>query len=188
MSEEKKIPLPMEELFRFWQMWVMMGMDMLMRAPAFFAALGKGMEKPGLGREEIERVIQAALQAWRLPSPDDPQKMTGEMAALRGQVEAVQRALGAVEAALRLQAEGWKTLQALLQRVAAAQEEGQRALQAWRSQIEERVGSGARLMEEWGRRWEEALRQGMAFGQASQKGLEELTKTVWDLSKKVAGS
>jgi hypothetical protein len=31
------------------------------------------------------------------------------------------------------------------------------------------------------------LRQSMAMSQAGQRGMEELTKTMWDLAKKVTG-
>ena len=44
-----------------------------------------------------------------------------------------------------------------------------------------------RGLEEWRQRWEEMLRQAMGLSQASQKSLEDLTRTMWDLSQKVIG-
>lgn len=35
--------------------------------------------------------------------------------------------------------------------------------------------------------WHEVLRPGMAMSQASQKSIEDLTKTMWDISRKVMG-
>jgi uncharacterized protein YhaN len=92
--------------------------------------------------------------------------------------------MSTMQAAFQAQQQGWKALEAIVQQTAAAQEEAKRAMERWTTQWEEQLGTLGRGMEEWRQRWEEMLRQGMAMSEASQKGLEELTKTMWDLARK----
>lgn len=79
-------------------------------------------------------------------------------------------------------------LEGSVRQVTKAQEDIQEAMATWSHQWEDRLAGVTHGLEEWRQRWEETLRQAMAISHASQKSLEDLTKTMWDLSRKVAGN
>lgn len=170
MSEEFQSKNPAEEMIKFWQAWMTAGMEAMQRTATLFAPGGGLPEWMAALREQTEKAVGSALGAAGLPSGQDIQRLGKELDALRSQVEAMGQAL-----------------EAFAQQAARAQQEIQQTMATWARQWEERMSAVTRGLEEWRGRWDETLRQGMAMSQASQKSLEELTKTMGDLSQKVMG-
>lgn len=185
--EEKRAEMPFGEIFALWQKMMWEGFEAMLKAPAFAAGLGKAFEGSTAFQEQMQKNIQAALKAMNLPTAEDLRRIAEGLSAMQAQLEAMKSYLGAVEAAVKLQEEWRKGMDETIRRLLAFQEEGQKAFQAWTKQVEDRFQGLQRFWEEGARRWEEGLQQSVAFAQTSQRSLEELSKTVWDISRKVFG-
>ncbi|MCI0407201.1 MAG: hypothetical protein L0191_01340 [Acidobacteria bacterium] len=190
MEGEEQAMNPFEEMLRFWQGWTAASMDSMMRAMTLLAPGTPALAWTTVLREQVERAVQVALEAGKVQGLPDLTRLSEEVSLLRAQTEAMSASMATMQAAFQAQQQGWRTLETMVQQTAAAQQEAKRAVETWATQWEERVGAMTRGMEEWRGRWEEMLRQSVAVSQAGQKGLEELTKTMWDLAKKkkVTGS
>jgi hypothetical protein len=186
MAEQSEPKNPMEELIKLWQAWTMAGMEAMQRTSALFTRGTFPQGAIGL-QDQMEKAMRAAFEAWRIPSAQDFQRFAEEVRVLRSSVETMQAGLSALETLVKGQQAMWQAVEASVQRAAQVQQEMQGAMASWSKQWEERLAEVTRGMEAWRRQWEETLRQGMAMGQASQKSLEDLSKTMWDLSKKVMG-
>jgi DNA repair exonuclease SbcCD ATPase subunit len=174
-------------MVKFWQAWMTVGMDAMQRTAMLFAP-GAGLPEWMSGlRDEMEKAVRAALEAARIPSIQDLQRFVDGLATLCSQVEAMRTGLAALESLVKGQQAMWQTLENSIQQIARVQQEMQRAMATWSSQWEDRLAGVTRGLEEWRQRWEEMLRQGMAMSQASHKDIEDLTKSLWDLSQKVMG-
>jgi hypothetical protein len=187
MAEEKQ-QMPFGEMLTMWQKMMGEGFEMMLKAPAFTAGLGKAFEGSAAMQEQIQRGIQASLRSMQLPTGEDIRRITEGVSAMQVQLEAMKSYLGAVEAAGRLQEQWRKGMDETIHRLLAHQAEGQKAFESWTKQVEDRLQSLQRFWEEGARRWEEGLHQATAFAQTSQRSLEELSKTVWDISKKAFGA
>lgn len=90
MSEEKAgdkgLPL---EMFAAWQKMMAEGMDNFLRNPLLLATMGKGLEGSSVFKEQIDRSLQAYLQALNLPSTRDVQGVLEGLRSLQGEVEAL---------------------------------------------------------------------------------------------------
>ena len=176
-----------EEMLGLWQMMMAASTDAMMRTMTLLASGAPPFAWATMMREQAERGVQMAMEAGKVPGLPDLKRLGEEVALLRAQTEALVTGLAAIQAAFQAQQQGWKTLEAVVQQTAKAQEEAKRFLESWTAQWEERVHAMTRGMDDWRQRWEEMLREGMAMGQASQKGLEDLTKTMWELARKFSG-
>ncbi|MGH7411741.1 MAG: hypothetical protein ACREJ6_11875 [Candidatus Methylomirabilis sp.] len=185
MGSEEQTKNPVEEILKSWQSWMAAGTDAMMRTMTLLAPGTPILAWTTVLREQVERAVQMALEAGEVPGFPDLTRLSEEVGLLRAQTEALGAGMATMQAAFQAQQQGWKTLETIVRQTAAAQEEAKRAVEGWTAKWEERVGAMTRGMEEWRERWEEMLRQSMAMSQAGQKGLEELTKTMWDLAKKV---
>ena len=186
MAEEKQ-QMPFGDMLTLWQKMVWEGFEMMLKAPAFSAGIGKAFESSTPIQEQIQKSIQAGLKAMQLPTIEDFHRVNEGLSAMQAQLEAMKSYLGAVEAATRLQGEWRKGMDETLQRLLAYQAEGQKAVQGWTTQVEERLQTLQRFWEEGAKRWEEGLQQSTAFAQTSQRSLEELSKTMWEMSRKAFG-
>ena len=160
---------------------------MMLKAPAFTAGLGKAFEGSTAMQEQIQRSIQASLKAMQLPTAEDLRRVAEGVSAMQAQLEAMKSYLGAVEAAGKLQEQWRKGMDETIHRLLAYQAEGQKAFESWTKQVEDRLQGLQHFWEEGAKRWEEGLHQATSFAQTSQRSLEELSKTVWDMSKKAFG-
>jgi uncharacterized protein YhaN len=188
MTTEEPAKSPAEQLLTFWQNWMAAGTDAMMRTMSLLTPGTPVMAWTTLLREQVERGVQLAMETAKLPGAADLKRLSEEVSLLRAQMEAVSAGLAAMQAAFAAQQQGWKTLETIVQQTAAVQDEVKRTVEGWRTRWEEQVETTTRRMEEWGQRWEEMLRQGMAMTQASRQGLEELTRTMWDLARKLTGT
>ena len=186
MSDEK-LQTPFGDMFTLWQKMVWEGFEMMLKAPAFSAGLGKAFESSAAVQEQIQKSIQASLKATRLPTVEDLRGITEGISAMQAQLEAMKNYLGAVEGAGKVQEEWRKGIEVTIQRLLAYQAEGLRAFQDWMKQVEDRLRGLQGFWEQGAKRWEEGLRQAAAFGETSQRSLEELSKAIWDISKKSSG-
>ncbi|HET7853570.1 MAG TPA: hypothetical protein VFM04_03840, partial [Candidatus Methylomirabilis sp.] len=93
--------------------------------------------------------------------------------------------LDGVERVVTLQEKWRKGVDETIQRLFAQQEEGQKSFQAWTKAVEDRLTDLQSFWEEGTRRWAEGLTEAVALGQGSHRSLEELGKTVSDISKLV---
>ncbi len=187
MAEEKQ-QTPFGEMVTLWQKMVWEGFEMMLKAPAFAAGVGKAFEGSTAIQEQIHKSIQATLKAMQFPTVEDLRGVTEGLAAMQAQLEAMRSYLGAVEAATKLQEEWRKGMDETIRRVLAYQADGQKAFLSWTKQVEDRLQDLQRFWEEGAKRWEEGLRQATAFAETSQRSLEELTKIVWDVSRKAFGA
>jgi uncharacterized protein YhaN len=183
MEGEERLKKQAEEMLRLWQIMMAAWMDAMMRSTAFLTPGAPVVPWTTVFREQLERGVQMAMQASKFPGVPDLNRLSDEVGLIRAQTEALVTGLTAMQAALQAQQQGWKTLEATVEQTARAQEEAKRLLESWTAQWEERIHAMTHGMDEWRQRWEEMLREGLAMGQSSQKGLEELTKTMWDLAK-----
>lgn len=187
MTEKSQPKSPAEEMVKFWQAWMSAGMEAMQRTAKLFAP-GGGLPEWTAGlRDQTERAVRAALETAGLPPAQDLQKIVQELGALRAQVEAIRTGLAALDLLVKGQQAMWQALEGSVQQATRAQREIQQAMTDWGKQWEDRMAGLTRGLEEWRHRWDEMLRQGMAVGQASQKSLEDLTKTLWDLSQRMMG-
>lgn len=184
MESEEQVKNPVEDMMKFWQGWMAAGMDSMMRSMSLLAPGTPVLAPTTVLREQVERAVQMGLEAWKVPALLDLTRLSEEVSLLRAQTEAMSASMATMQAAFQAQQQGWKTLETIVQQTAAVQQEAKRAVESWTTQWGERVAAMTRGMEEWRGRWEEMLRQSVAVSQAGQKGLEELTKTMWDLAKK----
>lgn len=187
MAEQSEPKNPAEEMIKFWQSWMTAGMEAMQRTAMLFAPGGGLPEWMTSLRDQTQKAVRAGLEAAGVPSAQDLQKFAQELGALRSNMEAMRTGLAALESLVKGQQAMWQALEGSVQQATRAQQEIQQAMVAWSSQWEDRVAGFTRGLEEWRQRWEEMLRQGMAVNQASQKSLDDLTKTMWDLSKKITG-
>ena len=187
MAEEKQ-QMPFAEMMTLWQKMVWEGFEMMLKAPAFAAGVGKAFEGSTALQEQIHKSIQASLKAMQLPTVEDFRRITEGLNAMQAQLEAMKSYLGVVEAATRVQEEWRKGMDETAQRLLAYHAEGQKAFQSWTKQVEERLQGLQRFWEEGAKRWEEGLHQATAFAETSQRSLEEFSKTLWDISKKAFGT
>ena len=185
MESEEQAKNPVEEMMRFWQGWMAAGMDSMMRSMTLLAPGTPVIAWTTVLREQVERAVQMALETAKVPGFPDLKRMTEELSLLRAQTEVLNVGMATMQAAFQAQQQGWKALETIVQQTAAAQEEAKRVVESWTMQWEDRVGAMTRGMEEWRERWEEMLRQSMAMSQAGQKGMEDLTKTMWDVANKM---
>lgn len=187
MTEHPERTNPAEEIVKFWQSWMSAGVDAMQRTATLFAPVGASTEWITGLRDQIGKAVQAALEAARIPTAQDFQRFAQELGALRAQVEAMQAGVAALESLVKGQQAMGRALEGSVQQAAKTQEEMRRTIAAWSGQWEDRMAGVTRAVEEWRQRWEEMLRQGMTTSQASQKNLEDLTKSMWNLSQKVMG-
>jgi len=187
MESEEQIKNPVEEMMRFWQGWMAAGMDSMMRSMALLGPGTPVVAWTTVLREQVERAVQMAVESTKVAGFPDLTRLSEEVGLLRAQTGALSTSMAMMQAAFQAQQQGWKTLEMIVQQTAAAQQEAKRVVETWTTQWEERVGVITRGLEEWRERWEEMLRQSMTMSQAGQRGMEELTKTMWDLAKKVTG-
>ncbi len=159
MGEPLRSKTPPEPLAELWQAWA----------------------------DQLRKAMQASLEAARIPSAADLERLAEELRSLRGALDAVRTGTSELRSMVTWQQETWQVLGDSVEEATRVQKEAQQAMTVWSQHWEERMTSLTRDLEEWRRQWDEALRQGVALGQASQKGLEELTKTVWDLSQRAMG-
>jgi uncharacterized protein YhaN len=187
MADEAHARTPVEEMVKLWQAMMSAGIDAMMRSTAIMTP-GKAIPAwTTMFREQLERSMQMAVETSRFPGLADLSRLSGEVSSLREQTEALVAGLAALQAAFQAQQGGWKALEAVIRQTAQAQGDAVRLLETWTAQWEERVAAMSHGMDEWRQRWEEILREGMAVGQASQRGLDEITKTMWDLTRRFAG-
>ena len=184
---EEKYQMPFGEMVTLWQKMVSEGFEMMLKAPAFTAGLGKAFEGSTAVQEQMQRSLQASLKAMQLPTAEDLRRVAEGVSAMQAQLEAVKSYFGAVEAAARVQEQWRKGMDETIHRLLAYQAEGQKAFESWTKQVEDRLQSLQHFWEEGAKRWEEGLHQATSFAQTSQRSLEELSKTVWDMSKKAFG-
>jgi hypothetical protein len=184
MENQEQTKNPVEEMLRFWQNWMTLGTDAMMRTMTLVAPGAPAFPWGTMFQEQVERAVKMAMDATKVAGFPDLARFSEELSLLRAQTEALSQTMGTMQAAFQAQQQGWKALEAVVQQTAAAQEEAKRAMERWTTQWEEQLGTLGRGMEEWRQRWEEMLRQGMAMSEASQKGLEELTRTMWDVARK----
>lgn len=187
MPEESQSKNPAEEMIKFWQAWMTAGMEAMQRTATLFAPGGGPPEWAAGLRDQIEKAVRTTLEAARIPSAGDFQRLVEELGSLRSRVEGMQTAVAALESVVKGQEAMGRALEGSVQQAARAQQDMQHAMATWTGQWEDRIAGLARGLEEWRGRWDETLRQGMAMSQASQKSLEELTKTMGDLFQKVMG-
>ncbi len=187
MAEQAEARNPMEEMIKLWQAWMTAGMDAMQRTASVFASEGGLPGWTADWRDQMEKVMRAVLEAARIPSAQDLQRVVQALDALRSNVAMTQAGLAALESVMKGQQEMWRALEGSVQQATRSQQEMQQSMATWSKNWEERIASMARGMEEWRERWDAMLRQGMAMSQTSQKNLEDLTKTMWDLSKKMMG-
>jgi len=188
MESEAQGKNPMEDMLKFWQGWMAAGMDSMMRTMTPLAPGTPVLAWTTVLREQVERAVQMAMESGKVPWLPDLAQVGKEVSLLRAQTEALSSSLAMMQAAFQAQQQGWKTLEMIVRQTATAQEEAKRTVEGWRTQWEEQLAAMTRGMEESRERWEEMLRQGVAMSQASQKGVEDLTRTMWDLAKKVTGT
>lgn len=186
MAEEKP-QTPFGDMVALWQKMIWEGFETMLKAPTFAAGVGKAVESSATLQDQIQKSIQASLKAMQLPSADDLRRIAEGFSTMQAQLDAMKSYLGAVEAATRVQGQWRKGMDETIQRLLAYQSEGQKTLEGWTKHVEERLQSLQHLWEEGAKRWEEGLHQAAAFAQTSQRSLEELNKSVWDMSKKVFG-
>lgn len=184
---EEKAQMPFGEMIALWQGMMREGFEMMLKAPAFAAELGKAFEGSTGVQEQIQKGIQAGLKTIQLPTVEDLHRITEGLSAMQAQLEAMKSYLGAVEAGVKLQEEWRKGMDETIQRLMTYQAEGQKSLQAWAGQVEDRFRGLQRSWEEGAKRWEEGLHRAAALAETSQRSLEELSKIVWDVSKKTFG-
>ncbi len=179
---------PIEEMLKFWQNWIRTGMEAMNRIVALMAS---GTPPPlawtTVLSEEAGRAVQMFMEGTKLAGFPDFKRMSEEVSLLRAQMEAMRTGMSAMQAAFQAQQQGWRALETMVQQIAAVQEEARRAVDTWTAGWEEQLGVMTRGLEEVRQHWGEMLRQGIAVSQASQKGVEELTRTVWELARKVTG-
>ncbi len=90
MGEEKiGDKSPHLELFAAWQKMMSEGMETFLRSPLLFATIGKGLEGSQVFREQIDKSLQAYLQALNLPSTRDIQGVLEGLRNLRVELEAL---------------------------------------------------------------------------------------------------
>ncbi|MGH7369853.1 MAG: hypothetical protein ACREJ4_11340 [Candidatus Methylomirabilaceae bacterium] len=186
MEGEEQLKKQAEEMLGLWQMIMAAWMDAMVRSTALLTPGTPALAWATMMRKQAERGVQMAMEASKFPGLPDLNRLSDEVSLLRAQTEALVTGLAAMHAAFQAQQQGWKTLEAAVEQTAKAQDEAKRLFESWTAQWEERVHAMTRGMDEWRQRWEEMLREGMAMGQASQKGLEDLTKTMWELARKVS--
>ncbi len=186
MAEEKQ-QTPFGDMVTLWQKMVWEGFEMMLKAPAFAAGVGKAFEGSTAIQEQIQKSIQAGLKAMHLPTVEDLRRITEGLSVMQAQLEVMKSYLGVVEAGAKVQEEWRKGMDETICRVLAYQADGQKAFESWTKHVEDRLQTLQRFWEEGAKRSEEGLRQAAAFAQTSQRSLEELTKTVWDISKKAFG-
>ena len=187
MAEQSQPTTLSEEMIKFWQAWMSAGMDAMQRTATLFASGSAGTEWTAGLRDQMEKAVGAALEAARIPSAQDFQRLSQELGALRAHVEVMRTGMAAMESLVKGQQEMWRALEGSVRQGTRAQQEIQHAMATWSSQWEDRMAGVTGGLEEWRQRWEEMLRQAMGLSQASQKSLEDLTRTMWDLSQKVMG-
>ena len=184
---EERAQMPFGEMIALWQGMMREGFEMMLKAPAFAAELGKAFEGSTGVQEQIQKGIQAGLKTIQLPTVEDLHRITKGLSAMQAQLEAMKSYLGAVEAGVKLQEEWRKGMDETIQRLMTYQAEGQKSFQAWAGQVEDRFHGLQRSWEEGAKRWEEGLHRAAVLAETSQRSLEELSKIVWDISKKTFG-
>jgi len=80
---------PQLEMFAVWQKMMSESMETLLRSPLFLAAMGKGLENSLLVKEQVDKSLQAYLQALNLPSTKDVQRVLEGLRSLQAEVEAL---------------------------------------------------------------------------------------------------
>jgi hypothetical protein len=90
MSDEKTGEKePQLEMFAVWQKMMSGGMENFLRNPLLLATMGKGLEDSAAFKEQIDKSLQAYLQALNLPSTRDVQGVLEGLRTLQGEVEAL---------------------------------------------------------------------------------------------------
>jgi uncharacterized protein YhaN len=187
MAEQMQAKNPAEEMVKFWQSWMSAGLDAMQRTAMLFAPGGSLSEWTAGLHDQVGKAVQAAFEAAHVPTAQDYQRLIQELGGLRAHAEAMRSGLAALDSLVKGQQAMWQALEGSVQQATKAQQEMRHAMAAWTSQWEERMVAVTRGMEEWRQHWDEMLHQGLAAGQASQKALEDLTKTTWELSQKMMG-
>lgn len=182
MGEEKP-QVPFGEMMALWQKMMWEGFEMMLKGPAFATGLGKAFENLPAFHEQLQKTIQASLRAMNLPTTEDLHRIAEGIAGMRVQIEAMRGYLEGVERVVTLQEKWRRSVDETVQRLAARQEEGQKSFQAWTKQVEDRIQELQRFWEEGTRRWAEGLNEAVSLGQISHRSLEELGKTVSDISR-----
>lgn len=80
---------PQLEMFAVWQKMMSESMETLLRSPLFLATMGKGLENSLVFKEQIDKSLQAYLQALNLPSTKDVQRVLEGLRRLQAEVEAL---------------------------------------------------------------------------------------------------
>jgi hypothetical protein len=186
MTEEKP-HTPFGDMIALWQKMMWEGFEMMLKAPAFSAGVGRAVEGSTALREQIQGSIQASLKAMQMPTVEDLRRITEGLSAMQAQLETVKSYLGAVQAGVQLQEEWRRGMDETIQRLIAYQAEGQRSFQLWTKQVEERFQGLQQSWETVAKQWNEGLQRAAALAEASQRSMEELNKTVWDISRKTLG-
>jgi hypothetical protein len=75
------------ETYSAWEKMVSEHMDNLFRSPVFLASMGKVLENSLTMKEQLDKGVQAYLQAMGLPSTKDIGRVLEALADLRGDVE-----------------------------------------------------------------------------------------------------
>ncbi len=177
----------MEEIVRLWQAWMSAGLEAMQQTANLFAPPGGLPEWMAGLHDQIGKAVRATLEAARIPAAQDLQRLAEEVRTLGSVVEGVRTGLAALESLARGQQEMWQALVRSVEQATQTQQEILDTMATWRSQWEERTAGMTHALEDWHRRWDEMARQGMAMSQASQKDLQDITRTMWDLSQKVMG-
>ncbi len=185
MAEQSEPRQPMEDIVRLWQAWMSAGLEAMQRTANLFAPPGGLPEWTAGLHDRVGKAVQATLEAACLLSAQDLQRLAEEVRTLGSVVEGVRAGLAALDSLGKGQQEVWQAMGRSVEQITQSQQEILGAMAAWRSQWEERMAGLTRALEDWHRQWDATLRQGMATSQASQKNLEEFTRTMWDLSQKM---
>ncbi|HET7852961.1 MAG TPA: hypothetical protein VFM04_00680 [Candidatus Methylomirabilis sp.] len=152
---EEKAQSPFSDMTAFWANWEKMtweSFETMMKAPAFTAGLGKAFESSTALQEQIQKNIQAGLQAMNLPTIEDLRRITVGISAMEARLDAIRVAFETVETTMRLQEEWRKGVDQTIRQLVAFQEEGRKVFKTWTDQMDERFKGFQRL-------WEEATRR-----------------------------
>ncbi len=183
MSGEAKTANPAEEIVKLWQSWMTAGVDAMQQAQAAFAP-GARPGGPAAGwREQLETAVTRAFEATRAPSAEIRQLAEG-LERIRAQVDGLRTNLAALEGAVKGQQAVLEVVEATVQQATRAQQD---ALAGWNHQWEERIATMSERLDAWHRGWEEILRDGVVASHSARKSLEDLGKSMWDLSQRVTG-
>ncbi len=184
MSGETKTASPAEEIVKLWQSWMTAGVDVMQQAQAAFAPDARPRDPAAGWREQLEAAVSRAFEAARIPSAAEARQLAEGLERIRAQLDGLRTSLAALDTAVKGQQAMLEAVEATVQQATRAQEE---ALAAWNRQWEERISGMSQNLEAWHRGWEEILRDGVVASHAARKGLEDLGKSMWDLSQRVIG-